>query len=76
MVRLIRESFAAVEPHAEEVARLFYGMLFAIAPATRELFAANMEVQRSRLLRALVYVVQITASSGSSRSTTTRWVTP
>jgi NAD(P)H-flavin reductase/hemoglobin-like flavoprotein len=59
MVRLIRESFAVVEPHAEEVARFFYGMLFAIAPATRELFAANMEVQRSRLLRALVYVVQM-----------------
>ena len=59
MVRLIRESFAVVEPHAEEVARFFYGMLFATAPATRELFAANMEVQRSRLLRALVYVVHM-----------------
>ena len=59
MVRLIRESFAVVEPCAEEVAHFFYGMLFAIAPATRELFAANMEVQRSRLLRALVHVVQM-----------------
>jgi len=59
MVRLIRESFAAVEPHAEEAAKFFYGMLFAIAPATRELFAANMQVQRSRLLRALVHVVQM-----------------
>ncbi|HEY2766314.1 MAG TPA: globin domain-containing protein [Pseudonocardiaceae bacterium] len=59
MVRLIRESFAVVEPCAEEVARFFYAMLFAMAPATRELFAANMEVQRSRLLRALVHVVQM-----------------
>ncbi|HEU0088033.1 MAG TPA: globin domain-containing protein [Pseudonocardiaceae bacterium] len=59
MVRLIRESFAAVEPCAEEVARFFYGKLFSTAPATRELFAANMEVQRSRLLRALVHVVQM-----------------
>ncbi|MFN2496710.1 MAG: globin domain-containing protein [Pseudonocardiaceae bacterium] len=59
MVRLIRESFAVVEPHAEDVARFFYGMLFAIAPQTRELFAVNMEVQRSRLLRALFYVVQM-----------------
>lgn len=59
MVRLIRESFAVVEPCIEDVARYFYGMLFAIAPATRELFAANMEVQRSRLLRALVHVVQM-----------------
>jgi NAD(P)H-flavin reductase/hemoglobin-like flavoprotein len=59
MVRLIRESFAVVEPHADKAAKYFYGMLFAIAPATRELFAANMEVQRSRLLRALVHVVQM-----------------
>jgi NAD(P)H-flavin reductase/hemoglobin-like flavoprotein len=59
MVRLIRESFAVIEPHAEDVARFFYGMLWATAPATRDLFAANMEVQRSRLLRALVHVVQM-----------------
>jgi NAD(P)H-flavin reductase len=59
MVRLIRESYAVVEPHADEVAKFFYGTLFSIAPHTRELFAANMEVQRSRLLRALVHVIQM-----------------
>ncbi|KAA2251364.1 flavohemoprotein [Solihabitans fulvus] len=59
MVRLIRESFAVVEPRAEDVARFFYGMLFSLAPATREMFPINMEVQRSRLLRALVHVVQM-----------------
>ena len=59
MVRMIRESFAVVEPHAEEVAKFFYGMLFSLSPATREMFPANMEVQRSRLLRALVHVVQM-----------------
>ncbi|WP_086781372.1 FAD-binding oxidoreductase [Crossiella equi] len=59
MVRLIRESFAVVEPRSEEVAQFFYGMLFSLAPQTRELFPANMEVQRSRLLRALVHVVQM-----------------
>jgi NAD(P)H-flavin reductase/hemoglobin-like flavoprotein len=59
MVQLIRDSFAAVEPRAEETARYFYSMLFTLAPATRELFPVNMEVQRSRLLRALVHVVQM-----------------
>jgi NAD(P)H-flavin reductase/hemoglobin-like flavoprotein len=58
MVRLIRESYAQVQPRAEEVAQFFYAMLFAIAPATRELFAANMQVQRSRFFRALVHIVQ------------------
>jgi NAD(P)H-flavin reductase/hemoglobin-like flavoprotein len=59
MVRLIRESWAVVEPHADEVSRFFYGMLFSLSPGTRELFAVNMEVQRSRLLRALVHVIQM-----------------
>jgi NAD(P)H-flavin reductase/hemoglobin-like flavoprotein len=58
MVRLIRESYAQVQPRVESVAQFFYAMLFAIAPATRELFPANMEVQRSRFFRALVHIVQ------------------
>lgn len=57
-VQLIRESYAQVQPHAGEATQFFYAMLFAIAPATRELFAANMEVQRSRFWRALVHIVQ------------------
>ena len=56
--RLIRESYAHVQPRAAEATQFFYAMLFAIAPATRELFAANMEVQRSRFWRALVHIVQ------------------
>lgn len=59
MVRLVRESFARVEPHANEVAEYFYATLFGIAPEIRGLFPLNMEVQRSRLLRALVHVVQM-----------------
>src|SRR5436305_9964876 len=57
-VRLIRESYAQVQPRAPEVMQLFYAMLFAIAPTTRELFAANMEVQRSRFWRGLMHIVQ------------------
>ena len=58
MVRLIRDSFAQIQPRSGEVVQFFYAMLFAMAPATRELFAANMEVQRSRFWRALVHIVQ------------------
>jgi NAD(P)H-flavin reductase/hemoglobin-like flavoprotein len=57
--RLIRESFAAIEPQAEELAQYFYGALFVVAPDCRDLFPAGMATQRSRLLRALVYVVQM-----------------
>jgi NAD(P)H-flavin reductase/hemoglobin-like flavoprotein len=59
MVDLIRASFALVEPRAEDLGRHFYATLFSTAPETRDLFPVNMEVQRSRLLRALVHVVQM-----------------
>jgi NAD(P)H-flavin reductase/hemoglobin-like flavoprotein len=59
MVHLIRTSFALVEPRAEELGRFFYATLFTQAPETRALFPVNMEIQRSRLLRALVHVVQM-----------------
>ncbi|MGH3720011.1 MAG: globin domain-containing protein [Pseudonocardiaceae bacterium] len=58
MVQLIRESYAQVQSRAEDVAQFFYAMLFAIAPDTRELFSANMQVQRSRFVRGLAHVVQ------------------
>ena len=58
-VAAIRTSWALVEPQSEDVARHFYATLFAHAPQTRELFPINMEVQRSRLLRALVHVVHM-----------------
>jgi NAD(P)H-flavin reductase/hemoglobin-like flavoprotein len=59
MVRLVRESFAVVEPQADHVAETFYANLFSIAPEARELFPLNMQVQRSRFLRALVHIVQM-----------------
>ncbi|ALE76726.1 flavohemoprotein [Pseudonocardia sp. EC080625-04] len=55
----MRNSFALVEPQAEELGKHFYARLFSRAPETRDLFPVNMEVQRSRLLRALVHVVQM-----------------
>ena len=59
MVRQVRESFAVVEPYHDRVAELFYATLFSIAPETREMFPVNMQVQRSRLVRALVHIVQM-----------------
>jgi NAD(P)H-flavin reductase/hemoglobin-like flavoprotein len=59
MVALIRTSFAAVSHRTDELTSLFYGWLFRIAPETRELFPVTMELQRTRLLRALVHVVQM-----------------
>ncbi|MET9530220.1 globin domain-containing protein [Streptomyces sp. NPDC006649] len=56
---LIRASLAVVEPHVEELAVYFYAILFARYPAVRALFPANMDVQRDRLLRALLRIVEL-----------------
>jgi NAD(P)H-flavin reductase/hemoglobin-like flavoprotein len=59
MVEVIRTSWERVIPQGEALGRHFYATLFSAAPETRDLFPVNMEVQRSRLLRALVHVVQM-----------------
>jgi NAD(P)H-flavin reductase/hemoglobin-like flavoprotein len=59
MVTIIRNSWTEVEAQADDLAKHFYAVLFQHAPTTRELFPANMQIQRSRLLRALVHVVQM-----------------
>lgn len=59
MVRLVRENWARVEARHDEIAQFFFGMLFTLTPAARDLFPINMEVQRTRLIRALVHLVQM-----------------
>lgn len=59
MVRAVRESWALVEPRQDEVAQFFYGMLFSLNPAARDMFPINMDVQRTRLMRAVVHLVQM-----------------
>jgi NAD(P)H-flavin reductase/hemoglobin-like flavoprotein len=55
---LIKESFGRVEHVAGRVAEIFYARLFTDCPELRELFPLMMDVQRTRLLRALVRIVQ------------------
>jgi NAD(P)H-flavin reductase/hemoglobin-like flavoprotein len=55
---VLKESFARVEHVAEKVAAFFYARLFVENPDLRDLFPVVMDVQRSRLLGALVRVVQ------------------
>lgn len=59
MVQLIRDSWAKAEPYTPEVSQFFHGMLFTLAPGTREFFPINMEVQHGKIVRALVRVIQM-----------------
>src|ERR1700733_8708818 len=56
IVRL-RESFARVAMHGDEVPLFFYSDLFIKNPEVRDLFPISMEAQRGHLVDALVKIV-------------------
>jgi NAD(P)H-flavin reductase/hemoglobin-like flavoprotein len=55
--RIVKASFAQVEPRAEKAAAYFYGRLFAANPRLRTMFPPAMDAQRDRLFRALTRIV-------------------
>ncbi|GGK10946.1 flavohemoprotein [Pilimelia anulata] len=56
--RLLKESWALVEDQQDKVAGYFYARLFLTDPRLRDLFPVQMDVQRARLLGAIVHAVQ------------------
>ncbi|MCW2918031.1 MAG: flavohemoprotein [Actinomycetia bacterium] len=55
--RIVKESFAHIEPFADKAAAYFYGRLFAENPRLRALFPPAMDTQRDRLFHALTKIV-------------------
>ena len=55
---VLKESWALVEDRKEQVAAHFYARLFLSFPQLRDLFPVHMDVQRERLLGAIVAAVQ------------------
>jgi NAD(P)H-flavin reductase/hemoglobin-like flavoprotein len=53
----LRENFAAVAQHGDQVALFFFSDLFLRYPQTREMFPVSMAAQRARFLRALGRIV-------------------
>jgi len=56
-VQLVQESFAKVAPIADQVASMFYGRLFEIAPQVRAMFPPDMAEQQRKLMATLTIVV-------------------
>ncbi|MFJ8943882.1 globin domain-containing protein [Streptomyces sp. NPDC102395] len=55
---LIRRTMAEVTPVADEVTSYFYALLFVRHPELRSLFPPAMDVQRDRLLKALLIAAE------------------
>ena len=55
--RMLRESLALVAPVAEALIASFYERLFADYPQVRSMFPANMDMQREKLLKAVIALV-------------------
>jgi NAD(P)H-flavin reductase/hemoglobin-like flavoprotein len=56
--RLLKESWILVEEQQDKLASYFYARMFLSNPQLRELFPIKMDVQRARLLGAIVTAVQ------------------
>jgi len=56
--RLLKESWTLVEEQQDKVAGYFYARMFLSHPELRDLFPIQMDVQRARLLGAIVTAVQ------------------
>ena len=52
-IKMVQESFAKVEPIAEDAAALFYKRLFEIDPSTKSLFKGDMAEQGRKLMAVL-----------------------
>lgn len=55
--RIIKESFALIEPRAEEMSAYFYARLFVENPELRSFFPPAMDRQRNRLFHSLRRIV-------------------
>ncbi|WP_122981718.1 globin domain-containing protein [Actinoplanes teichomyceticus] len=58
LARLLKESWSLVEEHQDKVAGYFYARMFLSHPDLRDLFPVHMDLQRTRLLNAIVTAVQ------------------
>lgn len=56
-IELVQETFKKVIPVRLEVARLFYGRLFALDPTLRRMFRGDLEAQGDKLTATLARVV-------------------
>lgn len=57
-VKLVQDSWAAVEPIADQAAELFYGRLFETAPEVKPLFNGDMAAQGKKLMQMITVAVK------------------
>lgn len=56
-IKLVQSSFQKVVPISDRVAKLFYDRLFEINPPLRQLFSADLTIQRIKLITTLTTII-------------------
>ena len=67
--QLVQETFAMVEPIAEEAAAIFYDRLFDVAPELQDLFKGDIAEQR----RKLMATIKVAVAASTTRRGCCRW---
>ncbi|MGH3656068.1 MAG: globin domain-containing protein [Micromonosporaceae bacterium] len=62
MSQQLKESWALVEDQADQVAGYLYARLFTRQPLWREMFPLHMDIQRERIVAAIVRAIQVVDS--------------
>jgi nitric oxide dioxygenase len=56
-IDLVKTSFTAVEPIADQAGRMFYDRLFTLDPSLRSLFKADIDTQSKKLMQMIAIAV-------------------
>ncbi|MGB0087246.1 MAG: globin domain-containing protein [Rhodomicrobiaceae bacterium] len=58
-LKILRQSFARIEPHAHQLSAHFYQRLFGIAPELRKLFSKDLKAQHVKFMKVVGEMVRL-----------------
>jgi hemoglobin-like flavoprotein len=56
-IRLVKQSFEKIVPLKDSFAANFYSEVFRLDPSLKPMFKTDMEIQKEKLVKTLVYVI-------------------
>lgn len=58
-IKLLKKSFANLEPHAHELSAQFYDRFFTMAPELRHLFSSDLKAQHVKFMKVIAEMVHL-----------------
>lgn len=65
-LRILRNSFAKIEPVSDRFGEMFYERLFSIAPELRKMFGSDLKLQQAKFMKVIKEVIELHLRSSIS----------